>query len=77
MVVNTELRGCGNMADVVETDTVETGGVEKMGPGKIKAEAVIEDLAGLSGAPDPERASGRSEDVENAGAKVMSKRPKS
>lgn len=65
------------MADIVETDTVETGGAEKMGPGKIKADAVIEDLAELSGAPDTERASGRSEDVENAGAKVMSKRPKS
>ena len=57
MVVNTELRGCGNMIDVVETDAVETGGVEKTVPGKLKAEAFVEDLAEIP-ATVTERASG-------------------
>lgn len=67
MLVNTEPRGCGNTTDVVETDTVDTGVVEKMGSGKFKAEAGVEDLAGLTGATVTERASGKSDDVENAG----------
>jgi len=57
VVVNTELRGCGNMIDVVETDAVETGGVEKTVPGKLKAEAFVEDLAEIP-ATVTERASG-------------------
>ena len=74
-MVNTEPRGCGNTTDVAETDTVETGGgggVEKRGPGKLKAEADVEDLAGLR---VTERASGKSEDVWNEGAEggVVSK----
>lgn len=67
VVVNTELRGCGNMTDVVETDSVKTGSVEKTGSGKLKAEAVVEDLVGLTGATVIERASGKSEGVENGG----------
>lgn len=48
-VLNSELRGCGNMADVVERDSVKTGGVGKTGPGKLKVVAVVEDLIGLNG----------------------------
>lgn len=73
-MVNTELRGCGNTTDVVGTDTVETGGggVEKTGPGKLKAEADVEDLAGQK---VTERASGKSEDAGKEGAEgaVVSK----
>lgn len=74
MVVNTELRGCGNITDVFETDFVETGGMEKTSPGKLNVEAVEEDLVWLTGAVI-ERASGRSEDVEKAGTEdeVVSK----
>lgn len=31
VVVNTELRCCGNMTDVVERDSIETTGVAKTG----------------------------------------------
>lgn len=45
-MVNTELKGCGDMTDVVETDVVETDvvearGVEKTGPVKFKEEAGV------------------------------------
>lgn len=67
------------MTDVDETDSVENGAVGKTRPGKFKAEAVVEDLVELSGATVTERASGKSEDVENAGTggEVVSKRSKS
>ncbi len=67
------------MTDVVETDSVENGGVGKTGLGKLDAEAVVEDLVELTGATVTERASGKSEDVENAGTggEVVSKRSNS
>lgn len=68
------------MTDVVEMDTVETGGnVEKTEPGRLKAEAVLGDLTGLRGSAVTERAPGKSDDVENAGAEgeVVSKKSKS
>lgn len=70
-MVNTELRGCGNMTDDVDTDAAE-----KTGPGKFKEEAGAEMLVGSAGA---ERASRKSEGVENAGTvgRVVSKRPRS
>lgn len=73
-MVSTELGGCGNVTDAVEMDSVETGDVENKGPGKFKAEEVVdEDLVKLT------VASGKSEDVEHAGTEdeVMSKRAKS
>lgn len=66
VVVNTELRCCGNMTDVVERDSIETTGVAKTGSGKLNAEVVVEDLVVLTGAIVTEGASGKSEDVENA-----------
>lgn len=74
VVVSTELGGCGNVTDAVEMDSVETIDVENKGPGKFKAEEVVdEDLVKLT------VASGKSEDVEHAGTEdeVMSKRAKS
>lgn len=45
-MVNIELKGCGDMTDVVERDVVEMGvvearGVEKTGPVKFKEEAGV------------------------------------
>lgn len=61
------------------TDPVETGGVEKTAPGRLRAEAVLGELTGLSGSAVKERASGKSDDDENAGAEgeVVSKKSKS
>ena len=75
-VVSTELRGCGNKTDVVERDSVKTGGVGKTGPGKLKVEAVVENFAGLNGAAAAEKPSGKSEYVDNVGpgGEVVSKR---
>lgn len=66
------------MTDAVETDSVETGGVENTSPGKFKAEEVVdEDLVKPTEAR--ERTSGKSEDAEHAGTEdgVMSKGAKS
>lgn len=78
MEVSTELRGCGRMTVVVGTDAVETGGVQKTGPGKLKPDVVVEVLVELAGATVVERLSRKSEDVENPGTagKLVSKRPK-
>lgn len=43
--VNAELKDCGKTTDVVETDSVETGDVEDTGPGRLEAEAAMEDFA--------------------------------
>lgn len=59
-MVNTELRDCGKAIEVVETDCVKTGGVNETGPGKPKAV-----VGGLTGATVAERASGKSEGVQN------------
>lgn len=40
-MVNIELKGCGDMTDVVERDVVEARGVEKTGPVKFKEEAGV------------------------------------
>lgn len=66
------------MADAAERDSLETGGVANTGPRRSEAEEVVEEgLEKLTVAS--ERPSGKSGDVENAGAEdeAMSKRDKS
>lgn len=55
------------MTGAVGTDSVKTGGVVNTGPRKFKAKEVVdEDLGKLT--VDAERASGKNEDAESAGA---------
>lgn len=77
-MVNIELTDSCD-CDVIETDSVETEGVGRTEPGKINAEADVEDLLGLTGTTVAERACGKSDGAENAGAggEVVSKRSKS
>lgn len=77
--VNNELVGCGNMPDFVETDSIDTGDVEKTGSEKIKEDAIVEELAVETGVIVAERSSGKSEDVESVAPEdeVVSKRCKS
>lgn len=76
-MVNPELTECCDCA-VVETDSVETEAVENTSPAKLNADAVVEDLVGLTAVTAVERVCGKN-DVENAGAggEVVSKRSKS
>lgn len=73
-MVNTELKGCGRVTEVVETDCVKTGGVNKR-PGKPKA--VVGGLVVLTGVTVADRASGKNgvENVEPEG-EVVPKRCK-
>lgn len=80
LVVSTELMGSWNVNGVVETESVETGGMENTGPGQLKAEAAVDiDAVELTGGTITERASGNNEGDENAGSEdeVVSKRSKS
>lgn len=70
--MSAELGGCGNTLEAVEAE-----GLDKMSPGKLKAEFVVEDLFELAVA---ERTSGKSEAVEYAGEEdddVVSKKSRS
>ncbi len=63
------LRRCGIVTDVGETVSVEFPSMGNTAPGKLKAEAaVVKDVVVLTGAAVTENASGKSEDVKNAGA---------